>query len=208
MEDILPSDRFEASLPFVLRWEGGFVDHPADPGGATNKGVTQGVYDRWRRDRGEPRRSVREITDAEMHAIYAAGYWVPPGCDRLQARLDLVQFDTAVNMGPGRAVRFLQGALGCGVDGKFGPVTASAAARCNVDSVIAACCDAREAFYEAIIRRKPSQEVFRRGWMNRLNALRNEVARPGLETPAVVDFGDAPYIARVPDIGVDPDYDF
>ena len=66
----MPSPRFDVSLPFILRWEGGFIDHPADPGGATNKGVTQKVYDAWRARQGQPPRSVRLIEDAEMHAIY------------------------------------------------------------------------------------------------------------------------------------------
>jgi lysozyme family protein len=123
----MPSPAFTASLPFVLRWEGGYVNHPNDPGGATNKGVTQKVYDDWRRRQGLPTRDVRQLEDAEMHAIYEAGYWLPPRCDLLQRQLDLVQFDTAVNMGVGRAVRMLQGALGCDVDGDFGPATRQAA---------------------------------------------------------------------------------
>jgi lysozyme family protein len=123
----MPSPAFTASLPFILRWEGGYVDHPADPGGATNKGVTQRVYDDWRTRQGLPARAVRQLEDAEMHAIYEAGYWLPPRCDLLQRQLDLVHFDTAVNMGVGRAVRMLQGALGCDVDGDFGPATRMAA---------------------------------------------------------------------------------
>ena len=117
----MPSPRFDVSLPFILRWEGGFIDHPADPGGATNKGVTQKVYDAWRARQGQPPRSVRLIEDAEMHAIYESNYWVPPRCDLLSGPLDLVQFDTAVNMGPGRAVRFLQSALRCRGRRRFRP---------------------------------------------------------------------------------------
>src|SRR5215510_13313140 len=111
---------FETSLPFVLRWEGGFVDNPADPGGRTNRGVTQKVYDGWRQQQGLPTRDGKLLDDAEMHAIYQTGYWIPPRCDALESQLDLVQFDTAVNMGVGRAVRFLQTVAGCAVDGDFG----------------------------------------------------------------------------------------
>ncbi|RPI06584.1 MAG: hypothetical protein EHM71_11640, partial [Zetaproteobacteria bacterium] len=107
----MPSPAYQASLPFVLRWEGGYVDHPSDPGGRTNKGVTQGVYDRWRAQHGLPPRHVKLIEDAEVEAIYETGYWLPPRCDLLHRQLDLVQFDTAVNMGVGRAVRFLQAAV-------------------------------------------------------------------------------------------------
>jgi lysozyme family protein len=124
----MPSPAFDAAMPFILRWEGGFVDHPNDPGGRTNKGVTQRVYTAWRARRSLPPQDVKFITDAEVKEIYEGDYWLPPRCNQLPTKLDLVQFDTAVNMGVGRAVRFLQGAVGCGVDGQFGPGTARAVA--------------------------------------------------------------------------------
>ena len=127
----MPSPAFDAAMPFILRWEGGFVDHPKDPGGRTNKGVTQRVYTAWRARRGLPQQDVKFITDGEVKEIYEGDYWLPPRCNQLPTKLDLVQFDTAVNMGVGRAVRILQGAVGCGVDGQFGPGTAQAVARCE-----------------------------------------------------------------------------
>jgi lysozyme family protein len=199
---------FESALPFILRWEGGFVDHPADPGGRTNKGVTQRVYDAWLRRQGLPARDVKLITDDEVHRIYESGYWIPPRCDLLSSPLGLVQFDTAVNMGAGRAVRFLQKAVGCDDDGDFGPATESAVAACDAGAVIGTYCDLREAFYRRIVQNKPSQAVFLKGWMNRLNSLRREVGLPGFESAAPFDLGDAGFIARIPDIGEDPDYDF
>lgn len=204
----MPNQGFESALPFVLRWEGGFVDHPADPGGRTNKGVTQRVYDAWRRRQGLAQRDVKLIEHDEVHRIYETGYWIPPRCDLLASPLGLVQFDTAVNMGAGRAVRFLQRAAGCGVDGDFGPVTERAVAACDVGALVGAYCDLREAFYRQIVRNKPSQQVFLRGWMNRLGSLRRECGLPGHESAAPLDFGDAGFIARIPDIGEDPDYDF
>jgi lysozyme family protein len=203
----MPSTAFDAALPFVLRWEGGFVDHPKDPGGRTNKGVTQRVYTAWRARRGLPHQDVRHITDAEVKAIYESDYWLPPRCDQLPARLDLVQFDTAVNMGVGRAVRFLQASVGCQVDGAFGPSTAKGAAECDLWTALTAYCDAREAYYRRLAERRPELAVFLRGWLNRLNALRAEVGLPGFEAAAPLDFGDAGYIARIPDVGVDSNYD-
>src|SRR6187397_3187687 len=102
----MSSTPFESALPFILRWEGGFVDHPSDPGGRTNKGVTQRVYTSWLARRGLPQSDVKNIFDAEVKAIYETDYWLPPRCNELPTQLDLVQFDTAVNMGVGRAVRF------------------------------------------------------------------------------------------------------
>lgn len=201
----MSSEAFESSLPFVLRWEGGFVDHPADPGGRTNKGVTQRTYDAWREKNGMTQRDVRHIEDREVKAIYEAEYWQRAGCDRLQSQLDLVQFDTAVNMGVRRAIRFLQGSVGCGVDGVFGPQTENAAARCDPRSAIRDYCDAREDYYRRLAERNPKLAVFLRGWLNRLNALRSAVGLPGqraaLQNPAEP-------IARIPDIGEDRAYDF
>jgi lysozyme family protein len=197
----------QASLPFVLRWEGGFVNHPADPGGATNKGVTQRVYDGWRTRHGLPKRGVREIEHAEVQAIYEADYWFAARCDALARKLDLVQFDTAVNMGVQRAIRFLQAALECGVDGQFGPTTLTAASECDAGDVMALYCATRERFYRTLAETRPSMQVFLKGWLNRLNALRLEVGLPAPEGRDEIDFGDMEYIARIPDIDEDPSYD-
>jgi lysozyme family protein len=203
----MPATAFDAALPFILRWEGGFVDHPKDPGGRTNKGVTQCVYAAWRARRGLTPQDVKLITDAEVHAIYESDYWRPPRCHELPAHLDLVQFDTAVNMGVGRAVRFLQGAVGCGVDGQFGSGTAQAVANCEPRSALAAYCDAREAFYRRLVTARPDLRVFLKGWLNRLNALRREVGLPvfGFEGPASP--AESGPVMRIPDLGEDPSFD-
>lgn len=195
----MPTAAFSAALPFVLRWEGGFVNNPNDPGGATNRGVTQAVYNAWRARQGQPSRDVRSIADEEVRSIYEANYWLPPRCDLLRQQLDLVQFDTAVNMGPGRAVRMLQDALGCEVDGDFGGGTRRAADACDLGSAIAGYCDRREAYYRHLVTANPKLAVFLRGWLNRLNALRTEVGLPGFEGVAPLDFGDTGYVAKVPD---------
>jgi lysozyme family protein len=204
----MTSAAFAASLPFVLRWEGGYTNHPADPGGPTNKGVTQKVYDDWRTRQGLAPRDVSQLEEAELQAIYEAQYWLPPRCDLLQRQLDLVQFDTAVNMGVGRAVRMLQSALGCGVDGDFGPATRSAAEACSLGGTIKAYCDAREAYYRRLAEQKPTLAVFLKGWLNRLNALRTEVGLPGYEAAVTLELGRTGPIAKIPDLGEDPDYDF
>ncbi len=203
----MPTPAFEAALPFVLRWEGGFVDHPADPGGRTNRGVTQRSYDAWRTGQRLPQRDVKLIDEAEVHALYESGYWHPPRCDLLGQPLDLVQLDTAVNMGPGRAVRFLQQAVDCGVDGNFGPATQRAVSACRPGDALARYCDIRERFYVELVQRKPALSVFTKGWMNRLNSLRKEVGLP--VAPATRGGGGvAGPTRRIPDIGEDPSYDF
>ena len=204
----MTTSAFQAALPFVLRWEGGYVHHPDDPGGATNQGVTQRVYDAWRAGEGLGKRSVRLVEDDEVRAIYETGYWLPPRCDALRSSLDLVQFDTAVNMGVGRAVRFLQASVGCPVDGQFGSVTQGAAAECDLASTITAYCNAREEYYRTLVQKRPNLGVFLKGWLNRLEALRAEAGLAALESALRVDVGDAGYVAKVPDLGEDPDYDF
>lgn len=203
----MPSAAFLQSLPFILRWEGGYVNHPADPGGATNKGVTQKVYDAWRTQQGLPTRSVQQLEDAELHVLYENGYWLPPRCDKLDNPLDLVQFDTAVNMGVGRAARFLQKAVGASVDGSIGPGTLQCAANCDTGDALVAYCDTREAYYRNLVASNPKLGVFLKGWLNRLNALRKEAGLPGYEAPVPLDFGEAGYVAKVPDLGEDPAYD-
>lgn len=198
---------FDQALKFVLRWEGGFVDHPADPGGRTNRGVTQKVYDDWRSRKGLPWRDVKLLEEAELCSIYNGNYWLPPRCDLLLTPLDLVQFDTAVNMGVGRAVRFLQASAGCGVDGDFGPGTQHAVAQCDAGTMLSDYCQRREAYYRRLIQKNPKLGVFLKGWLNRLNALRKEIGLPGFETAVELDFGDADFIARIPDLGLDPKFD-
>ncbi|MCV2359981.1 hypothetical protein LNV08_13465 [Paucibacter sp. TC2R-5] len=198
---------FAKSLPFVLRWEGGFVDHPADPGGATNRGVTQKVYDTWRAKNGLPRRSVRDLQDKEMAAIYEQNYWRAAHCGDVQDKLDLALFDTAVNMGVGRAVGFLQGSVGCAVDGGFGPATFTAVQCCDPARALPMFCNARESYYQRLVHAKPELNVFLRGWMNRLNALRANVGLAGSGANVPRDGGAAEVTRRLPDLGEDPAFD-
>jgi lysozyme family protein len=203
----MSTSALDNSMTFVMRWEGGFIDHPNDPGGPTNRGVTQKVYDDWRARKGLPMRGVQLIDEDEVHSIYGSNYWLPPRCDLLDTPLDLVQFDTAVNMGVGRAVRFLQASVGCGVDGDFGPGTERAVMNCDVGTVLAAYCNRREKFYRDLAQKNPKFGVFFKGWMNRLDALRKEIGLPGYEAAVPLDFGDTGFIARIPDIGENPEFD-
>lgn len=99
---------FETALQQILKWEGGFVDHPADPGGATNQGVTQATYDAHRARAGLPTRSVEFISTSEVESIYREAYWLRAGCpDIAPPALALCVFDAAVNSGVGAALKWL-----------------------------------------------------------------------------------------------------
>lgn len=158
---------FDALLPRILKREGGFVDRKADRGGATNKGVTQAVYDAYRTGAGLAARSVRELADAEAAAIYREQYWVAARCGELPAELRDIHFDSAVNHGVRRAAILLQRAAGVEDDGVIGPQTLAAAA-INPELTRARYVAARYRFYGAIIERDRSQLEFIVGWMARM----------------------------------------
>lgn len=94
---------YPACLAFTLKYEGGKSNDPRDPGGRTNQGVTQRVYDAYRRKLPDSLRTVYEMTAPERDAIYRTGYWDKVRGDYLRAGEDLCVFDFAVNSGPARA---------------------------------------------------------------------------------------------------------
>ena len=118
---------FARALPRVLAHEGGYVDDPFDPGGATNKGITFRVYDAYRTRNGLPTRDVRAISATEVAEIYRLQYWDAVKGDELPPGLDYVLFDGAVNSGPSQSIKWLQRALGdVAVDGQIGQATLAA----------------------------------------------------------------------------------
>ena len=117
----------EDSLKRLLGSEGGFVDHPADPGGATNYGITQRVA-KAHGFNGD----MRNLPLSTALAIYKADYWTPIKADQLPETLRFHVFDAAVNSGPAQAVKWLQSAAGVTVDGVVGPKTLAAASRVSV----------------------------------------------------------------------------
>lgn len=171
---------FAEALALTLRFEGGYVNDPADRGGATNFGVTQRVYDHYRNGLGIPPRDVKGITPVEVQSIYEYSYWLPARCDVLVAdgkpKLATVHFDTAVNSGVGRAVKFLQRALELDADGIWGPDTARAAAQCNEAEVVPVYLDIRTNFYHDIVNADATQGKFLTGWLKRVEQLRAAVA--------------------------------
>lgn len=142
---------FAPSLRLVLAIEGGYVDDPDDPGGATNQGVTQAAYDRWRRTQALPTRPVRQLEPAERDAIYDADYWQLVAGDRLPVGVDYSTFDAGVNSGPAQGAKWLQRALGVEADGLVGPETlAAVTAAPDKASVITRMCGYRLSFLEAL----------------------------------------------------------
>lgn len=161
-------ERFDRCLKALLRHEGGYVDHPRDPGGATNLGITLGTAKAWRLDidgDGDvDKTDVRLLTPETAAPVYRAGYWLACKCDRLEPGVDYMVMDLAVNSGTGRAKRYLQVAAGVTVDGQIGPVTLAAAAKVGQVQMIERLAGRREAFYRSL----GTFPTFGKGWLRRL----------------------------------------
>ena len=160
-------ENFAACLAETLRHEGGWSDHPKDPGGATMKGVTLDTYRRWRP--GATKAQLRAITDAEVAAIYRKDYWDAVNADDLPAGLDLVAFDGAVNSGPSRGAKWLQAGVGAKQDGKVGPATIAAARAYDTRTAVNRACDARLAFLKTL----GTWPTFGKGWSRRVASVRS-----------------------------------
>ncbi|SFQ52600.1 glycoside hydrolase family 108 protein [Donghicola eburneus] len=160
----MTAGNYRACLDHVLRWEGGYVDHPRDPGGATNHGITRATL-AAHRGRAVSKQDVRNLTIAEAGEIYRPKYWNKVKGDQLPDGMDLVAFDGGVNSGPSRGVRWLQKGLGVAADGAIGPVTLEAAqtARTGV-SIIQRACAARMGFLQKL----GTWSTFGRGWARRV----------------------------------------
>lgn len=163
-------DEFSRSLERVLKHEGGYVNLKADPGGATNFGVTQRVYDNYRNRIGLQLVPVRNISQSEVTQIYRDNYWSLAKCDQLPAGVSYVVFDGAVNSGVAQSIKWLQRALGVAVDGVIGNATLAAVQNYgNMDRLIDAICDRRLAFLKAL----KTWKAFGRGWASRVAAVRS-----------------------------------
>jgi lysozyme family protein len=157
-------ENWGASLAHVLKSEGGWSDHPADPGGATMKGITLNTYRRYKNNSHITKEQLRNITDQEVSDIYKSRYWDKCRCDDLPSGIDFLVFDAAVNMGAGRASKLLQETIGVTVDGIIGPVTVAVALHQDMDSVIVRFSQHKEAFYRSL----PTFGTFGNGWLNRV----------------------------------------
>lgn len=160
----MAAGNFDVALRYVLGHEGGYVNHPKDPGGATNKGVTQAVYDNWRSRQGLAKQSVRKIADAEVSAIYKRQYWDVVGADDLPGGVDYAVFDFAVNSGPARAARYLQKCVGAKRDGLVGSETIAKSSERDEVDLIDQLCQERLKF----VRGLKTYKTFGRGWERRI----------------------------------------
>ena len=157
------SNKFSEALEVILHHEGGYVNHPKDPGGETNLGVTKRVYE----DFGGTK-DMKELTKEDVEPIYKKNYWDKVKGDDLPEGLELGIFDFGVNAGPCRAAKFLQRMIGTTVDGGIGPMTL---AKVNeyvkentIEETIEKYQSMRQEYYESL----STFETFGRGWTRRV----------------------------------------
>ena len=160
---------FKKCLELVLKSEGGYVDHPSDPGGRTNLGVTQAVWEEWV---GHPvsEKDMKALTPEKVAPMYEMKYWRTSYCEKLPQGLNLLVFSMAVNSGSGRAVKLLQRCLGLVEDGIIGARTMAKIQESKVADLIERYSATRKEFYEGL----KLFPVFGKGWVARTEKERLE----------------------------------
>lgn len=174
-------NNFDRTMEHIFQWEGGFVDHPRDPGGATNMGITIHTMRDLELDLDNDgdidRNDVMLVTKELAKDIYKLRYWNAVDADWFPDGLDAVLMDAAVNSGPRASVRWLQRALGATPDGILGPNTRAAVrASQSLSEAINKVVDERL----KSVRQFRNYDTFGRGWENRIRSLRTlalEMAR-------------------------------
>lgn len=151
-------DNYLNSINFVLKYEGGYVNDPHDPGGETNMGISKRAY---------PDLDIKSLTKAKALIIYRKDYWDKVQGDYLPAGLDLVALDAAVNSGTNQSTKWLQSAVGSTPDGIIGPLTMKAIQEGDTTKII------EEALHKRLLFLKGLKTFPRygKGWLNRLQAL-------------------------------------
>lgn len=162
-------------VPFILKWEGGFVNDPDDLGGATNKGVTIGTYEYYCKLKGYPKPTIerlKNISDDQWKDILKILYW-----DKWQA--DNINNQSIANIlvdwvwaSGGYGIKLPQKILGVAIDGIVGTKTIEAVNNQDPKELFEAIKAERIAYIDRIIQARPANKKFRNGWINRINDLK------------------------------------
>jgi lysozyme family protein len=155
-------ENFDKCLEMLLKHEGGFVNHPKDPGGITNLGVTKKVYEKWI-GRSVTEQEMRDLTPADVGPIYKKNYWDKVKGDYLPSGVDWAAFDWAVNSGSGRPAKAIQRCVGAKVDGAIGKQTLAAVSEHDPKKIIEYVHGIRQKFYEGL----KTFDTFGKGWTRR-----------------------------------------
>ena len=176
----MAKENWSKCFEWMLKHEGGWSEHPNDPGGATNLGVTIGTLSDWL-GRPATKAEVRALTRDDVEPIYKQRYWDACQADDLPAGIDHAVVDFGVNSGPRRAIIGLQRALGVADDGVIGPITLAAAKSAHPLGIVRKVCAGRLHF----MRQLSTWPTFGRGWQRRVDRVEQEAA--GLIKGSAVD---------------------
>ena len=153
---------FKQCLALVLKSEGGFVNHPSDPGGMTNLGVTKRVWEEYTGHEADEK-IMRGLTPEKVAPLYEQRYWRPCYGEVLPRGLDFLCFSFGINAGCGRSVKLLQQSLGVVSDGIIGPRVMQNIRESNVTDIIKVFSESRREYYRTL-KQFP---IFGRGWIAR-----------------------------------------
>ena len=155
---------FEQCFAFVLKDEGGYIDNPRDPGGATNLGCTKAAWEEFVGHEVSID-NIKALTPNDVMPLYKTKYWDAIKGDDLPAGVDYAVFDFAINSGPSRAAKTLQSVVGVATDGAIGPATLAAIETLNARDIATQVCEKRLAFLQGL----PTWGTFGKGWGSRVS---------------------------------------
>jgi lysozyme family protein len=161
-------ENFNASFARIIKSEGGYVNDPADRGGETNLGVTIGAWGAYLGRAIQPG-EMKALTVDTVKPFYKSMYWDKVKGDDLPVGVDYAVFDFAVNAGVGRAAKFLQRAVGAVDDAVIGPGTLALVAKTTPGELLENFAKQKEAFYNSLAEKNPTQKKFLKGWMARVD---------------------------------------
>jgi len=161
-------ENWDSAFALVLKHEGGYVNHPKDPGGMTNLGVTKKVWEEFV-GREVDEREMRALTPDVVKPLYKKNYWDKIKGDQLPSGVDYAAYDLAVNSGTGRAAKYLQQIAGVHADGVIGPKSMEAILSCDPVETVDAICDMRLDF----LQRLPTWNTFGKGWGRRVEEVKS-----------------------------------
>ena len=158
---------WDKCFDLVIVNEGGYVDNKLDPGGATNWGCTQAVWEGYIGHKVSVD-DMKALTKEDVKPLYKKRYWDAIHGDAIPSGLDYCLFDCAINSGVNRSAKIIQEIVGVFADGAIGNNTVSAITQLNPVTAINEFCDKRQAFLESL----KTFPVFGKGWSKRVSEVR------------------------------------
>jgi lysozyme family protein len=160
-------ENWDDCFAMVIKSEGGFVNHPKDPGGMTNLGVTRSAWEAYL-GKHVTEDEMRALTKDDVKPFYKSLYWDRIKGDSLPPGVDYAAYDLAVNSGPHRAAKYLQEIAGVTSDGMIGPKSLEAIKSCDAVEMVDVICDMRMDF----LKNLSTFDTFGNGWTDRVNKVR------------------------------------